>query len=143
MAFAAVTDKVEPLGWALFAANFFWIIAYDTEYAMADYPDDIRIGIHTSAIAFGRHVVTAVVICYALALAILAGIGIWAGYGVLYFAGLLAATVIAAYHRELIRDRDRNKCFRAFRHNNWFGFAVFAGIVADYAGRLHQWPRHW
>ena len=143
MAYAALTDRVPAMAWILLLANFFWIIAYDTEYALADYPDDVRIGIHTSAIAFGRHTVSAVVVCYALALLILGWIGYRLGLGPLYFAGLLAAAAIAAYHYMLIRERDRDRCLRAFRHNTWFGFAVFAGIVADYSFRLSAWPRAW
>jgi 4-hydroxybenzoate polyprenyltransferase len=143
MAYAAITDRVPPLAWVLFLGNFFWIIAYDTEYALADYPDDIRIGIRTSAITFGRHAVRAVMFFYALALLVLAGIGFWLHLGVLFFAGLLAAAVLAGYHYTLIRDRDRDLCFRAFLHNTWFGFAVFAGIAADYAWRMSAWPREW
>jgi 4-hydroxybenzoate polyprenyltransferase len=143
MAFAAVTNDVPPLGWVLLAGNFFWIIAYDTEYALADYPDDIRIGIHTSAITFGRYAVGAIVACYTLALLVLEGIGVWLRFGVLFYAGLLAALALAAYHYTLIRNRDRDRCFRAFLHNTWFGFAVFGGIAADYAWRLSAWPRAW
>ena len=143
MAYAALTGGVPPIAWILLLANFFWIIAYDTEYALVDYTDDVRIGIHTAAITFGRHTVLAVVVCYALALLILAWIGYRLQFGALYYAGLLAAAAIAAYHYALIRERDRERCFRAFRHNTWFGFAVFAGIVADYAGRKSAWPSVW
>jgi 4-hydroxybenzoate polyprenyltransferase len=143
MAFATLTNGVPPIGWLLFAANFFWIIAYDTEYALADYPDDIRIGIRTSAITFGRFANMAIVICYALALLLLGFVGAWLRLGAAYFAGLLVATLIAAWHVHLIRDRDRQLCFKAFLHNTWFGFAVFAGIAIDYAWRMHEWPRVW
>ena len=143
MAFAAVTNRLPALAWVLLLANFLWVMAYDTEYALADYPDDVRIGIHTSAIAFGRHAVGATMIFYALALLMLAAIGIRLQFGPAYFAGCIAAGGIAAYHYTLIRNRDRNLCFRAFRHNTWFGFAIFAGIVVDYALRLGAWPRAW
>ncbi len=143
MAFAAVANYVPPLAWMLLLGNFFWIIAYDTEYALADYPDDIRIGIRTSAITFGRHAVRAVVICYALALLILAGIGFWLRLGALFYAGLLAAAALGRYHYTLIRELDRGRCFRAFLHNTWFGFAVFAGIATDYAWQMSAWPRAW
>jgi 4-hydroxybenzoate polyprenyltransferase len=143
MAFATLTNGVPPIGWLLFAANFFWIIAYDTEYALADYPDDIRIGIRTSAITFGRFANMAIVICYALALLLLGVVGAWLRLGAAYFAGLLVATLIAAWHVHLIRDRDRQLCFKAFLHNTWFGFVVFAGIAVDYAWRMRQWPRVW
>ena len=143
MAFAAVTGQVPPVAWVLLLANFFWTIAYDTEYALADYPDDVRIGIRTSAITFGRHAVLAAVICYALAIALLAGIGAWLRLGGFYYGGLLAALFLAAYHYTLIHDRERGRCLRAFLHNTWFGFAVFAGIAADYAWRISAWPRAW
>jgi len=135
MAFAAELDRVPPLAWALLGANILWTIAYDTEYAMVDRDDDLRTGIRTSAILFGRHDVAAVMACYTLFLAAMVGIGQWQGYGPAYFAGLVAASLIAAYHYRLIRDRTREGCFRAFRHNNWLGAAVFAGIAADQALR--------
>jgi len=141
MAFAALADGMPPIAWILFAANFFWIIAYDTEYALADYPDDIKIGIRTSAITFGRFAVIAVVACYALALALLGAVGYEMRFGIAYYAGLLVATALAAYHVWLIRDRDRTLSFKAFLHNNWLGLAVFAGIAADYAMRMAAWPR--
>jgi len=141
MAFAALADGMPPIAWILFAANFFWIIAYDTEYALADYPDDIKIGIRTSAITFGRFAVIAVVACYALALALLGAVGYEMRFGIAYYAGLLVATALAAYHVWLIRDRDRTLSFKAFLHNNWLGLAVFAGIAADYALRMGAWPR--
>jgi 4-hydroxybenzoate polyprenyltransferase len=143
MAFATLTNGVPPIGWLLFAANFFWIIAYDTEYALADYPDDVRIGIRTSAITFGRFVLIAVMLCYVLAIVLLAAVGMRLGLGPTYYAGLLVATGLAAYHLWLIRDRDRHLAFKAFLHNNWFGFAVFAGLAGDYALRLSSWPRGW
>ena len=131
MAFAARYADVPPLAWALLGANVLWTIAYDTEYAMVDREDDKRIGIRTSAILFGRHDVTAVMICYTLFLAAMAAIGAWQRYGALYFAGLVAATFVAAHHHRLIKDRTREGCFKAFLHNNWLGAAVFAGIALD------------
>ncbi|HUQ28165.1 MAG TPA: 4-hydroxybenzoate octaprenyltransferase [Usitatibacter sp.] len=131
MAFAALTGRVPPLAWALLAANVAWTIAYDTEYAMVDRDDDLRIGIRTSAILFGRHDVAAVMACYALFLLVMAAIGVWQGYGLAYFAGLAAAAAIALHHYRLIRARDRQQCFKAFLHNNWLGLAVFIGIAAD------------
>jgi 4-hydroxybenzoate polyprenyltransferase len=141
MAFAAEREALPALAWWLVAATFFWIVAYDTEYAMVDRDDDEKIGIRTSAITLGRFDVPAVMASYALCLAILAGIGIGLRMGVAYFAGLVAAAAIAAFHFTLIRTRMREGCFKAFRHNNWFGFAVFAGIAADYALRQGAWPR--
>jgi 4-hydroxybenzoate polyprenyltransferase len=131
MGFAAVLGEVPALAWTMLLANIFWAIAYDTEYAMVDRPDDLKIGIRTSAITFGRFDVAAVMLCYALALALLAAVGLAAGRGAAYFAGLAAAAGIALYHYGLIRTRDRAACFKAFRHNNWLGAAVFAGLFID------------
>ncbi|HSN20574.1 MAG TPA: UbiA family prenyltransferase, partial [Usitatibacter sp.] len=131
MAFAALTAGVPPLAWALLAANIFWTIAYDTEYAMVDRDDDLKIGMRTSAILFGKHDVAAVMACYALFVAILLAVGAWQGYGGFYYAGVLGAAAIALSHYRMIKDRTREGCFRAFRHNNWVGAAVFAGILAD------------
>jgi len=131
MAFAAVTGEVGALGWTLLAANIFWALAYDTEYAMVDRDDDLKIGIRTAAITFGSFDVAAVMLCYAATLLVLAGIGEQLAYGRAYFAGLGVAAALAVYHFFLIRDRDRGGCFAAFRHNKWFGAAIFAGIVAE------------
>lgn len=131
MAFAAILDTVPPVAWWLLVANVFWAIAYDTEYAMVDRPDDLKIGIKTSAITFGRFDVAAVMSCYGLTLAILAGVGHSMHLGWPYWAGLIAAAGIALYHYTLIKDRDTTKCFTAFMHNNWLGAAVFAGILLD------------
>ena len=132
MAFAALTDDVPPLAWLLWLANVFWVLAYDTEYAMVDREDDLRIGIKTSAILFGRADVAAVMACYAVFLGAMAGIGAWQGYGPYYYAGLAAAAALAGFHYRLIRDRSREGCFRAFRHNHWIGMAVFAGVLLDH-----------
>jgi len=131
MAFAAETGALPPLAWAILAANIAWTIAYDTEYAMVDRDDDVRIGMKTSAILFGRHDVAMVMACYALFIVIMAAIGAWQDYGAFYFAGLAAAAAIAWYHYRLIRTRTREGCFKAFLHNNWLGGAVFAGILLD------------
>ncbi len=112
-------------------ANVFWAVAYDTEYAMVDRPDDLKIGIKTSAITFGRHDVLAVMLCYAAAFALLAVVGVLAGLGFAWYLGLLVACAIAGYHYTLIRARDRADCFKAFRHNNWVGGAIFAGLFID------------
>jgi 4-hydroxybenzoate polyprenyltransferase len=133
MAFAAVQDALPASAWVMLAANVCWAIAYDTEYAMVDRDDDLRIGIRTSAITFGRADVAAVMLAYAATIALLAVAGVLEEQGPPYFAGLLAAAGIAAYHWTLIRDRSRDGCFRAFNHNTWFGAAVFAGIVLDFA----------
>jgi 4-hydroxybenzoate polyprenyltransferase len=129
MAYAAVLDTVPVEAWVLLAANVFWALAYDTEYAMVDRDDDLRIGIRTSAITFGRFDVLAVMVCYAVHLLLVALVGATYGLGAGFYAGLLVAAGMAAYHFTLIRERDRMRCFAAFRHNNWLGAAVFAGIA--------------
>ena len=131
MAFAAITGNVPTIAWWMLLANVFWAVAYDTEYAMVDRPDDLKIGIKTSAITFGHYDVAAVMSCYALTLAVLAGVGFALGLGWLYWLGLLAAAGIAIYHYSLIKDRDAGRCFAAFMHNNWFGAAIFGGIALD------------
>ncbi len=131
MGYAAILEMVPWGAWVLLAANVFWAIAYDTEYAMVDREDDLKIGIKTSAITFGRFDVMAVMCCYALALALLAWFGLLNRYGLLFYIGLAMAAAIAIYHYLLIRGREREKCFKAFLHNTWFGAAVFAGFVAE------------
>ena len=147
MAFAAVrvgdsswsidslAGAVPALAWWLLFGNLFWVLAYDTEYAMVDRDDDLRIGIKTSAITLGRFDVAAVMAFYAAFLLIWAAIGAGLGLGWPYYAGLVVAGAIAAWHFTLIRTRTREGCFRAFRLNHWLGFAVFAGIVAQFALR--------
>lgn len=131
MAFAATQGTVPPVAWLLLAANVFWCIAYDTEYAMVDRDDDIHLGIHSSALLFGRYDVAAVMGCYALALALLTLAGRLLALHWPYYAGLSVAAAIALYHYTLIRDRQRERCFRAFLHNNWFGAAVFLGLLLE------------
>ncbi len=119
-------------GWLLLG-NLFWVLAYDTEYAMVDRDDDLKIGIQTSAITLGRFDVAAVMAFYAVFLAIWAVVGSRLGYGWPYAAGLLAAGAIALWHYTLIKDRTREGCFRAFRLNHWVGFAVFCGVAGRFA----------
>jgi 4-hydroxybenzoate polyprenyltransferase len=133
MAFAAVQNSVPAEAWFLLIANVFWAVAYDTEYAMVDRDDDLKIGIRTSAITFGRYDVLAVMLCYAFAFAIIFLVGWQYGLRAWFTAGMLLAVGCALYHYALIRDRDRMRCFAAFRHNNWLGAAIFAGIALDYA----------
>ncbi|MEA5098793.1 MAG: UbiA family prenyltransferase, partial [Burkholderiaceae bacterium] len=135
MAFAAVQDHVPAAAWLLLLANVFWALAYDTEYAMVDRDDDLKIGICTSAITFGRFDVAAVMACYGLTLAIIFTVGWALGLRGWFAAGMLLAAACAGYHFTLIRERDRMRCFAAFRHNNWLGAAIFAGIALDYALR--------
>jgi len=135
MAYAAILGYVPAEGWLLLLANIFWAIAYDTEYAMVDRDDDLRIRINTAAITFGRYEVSAVMICYGAMLAVLAGIGLHRRFGAEYYLGLVAAAGLMAYHYRLVRGRERDLCFRAFNHNTWVGAAIFAGILADFAIR--------
>ncbi len=132
MAFAAQSGGVPTLAWIMLLANIFWAIAYDTEYAMVDRNDDVKLGLNTSAILFADFDVAAIMICYALVIGILAMIGKSLNFSWVYFAGLALATAMMVYHYFLIRERDRARCFYAFRHNNWIGGAIFAGIVGHY-----------
>lgn len=132
MAYAAHLGSVPSVAWWLLLANVFWAVAYDTEYAMVDREDDLKIGIKTSAITFGRFDVAAVMLCYAATLIILAGVGVSMRLGWAYFGGLVIAGAIMAVHYTWIRGRERMACFKAFLHNNYVGLAIFAGIVVDY-----------
>jgi 4-hydroxybenzoate polyprenyltransferase len=107
------------------------VLAYDTEYAMVDRDDDLKIGIRTSAITLGRFDVAAVMVFYAVYLSVWAAIGLHLALGAAYFAGVTAAAALAGWHFTLIRDRSRDGCFRAFRLNHWVGLAVFAGVLLD------------
>lgn len=133
MSYAAIQNNVPPVAWVLLLANVFWAVAYDTEYAMVDRDDDIKIGIRTSALTFGQFDVLAVMICYGIYFAILGAVGWQVGLGWGFGLGLLAALSCAIYHYFLIRHRDRNDCFKAFRHNNWLGCFIFAGIAINFA----------
>jgi 4-hydroxybenzoate polyprenyltransferase len=132
MAFAAVQAQVPLLAWVLLLGNLFWVLAYDTEYAMVDRDDDLRIGIKTSAITLGRADVPVIMSCYAATLAVWATV--LAGRIPSWVIALMvaAAGAQALWHYTLIRDRSREGCFKAFRLNHWFGFAVFAGVVVGY-----------
>lgn len=140
MAFAAQLYTVPPLAWVMLLANVFWAIAYDTCYAMVDREDDLKIGIKTSAVTFGRFEVAAVMVCYVITLAILAWVGAQAGRGIYYYAGLAVAAGMMAWHYTLIRTRERDKCFKVFMNNNWVGAVIFAGLFADYVLRSGRWP---
>jgi 4-hydroxybenzoate polyprenyltransferase len=129
MAYAAVRNALPAECWLLLAANVFYSFAYDTEYAMVDRDDDAKLGLGTSALTLGRWDVAAVMASYAAMLGLLALIGWRAALGWPFYAGLVAAGAMAAYHWTLIRTRTREGCFKAFRHNNWLGAAVFAGVV--------------
>jgi 4-hydroxybenzoate polyprenyltransferase len=131
MAFAAVLGEVPVIAWLLLIGNLFWVLAYDTEYAMVDRDDDLKIGIQTSAITLGRFDVAGVMACYTAFIAVWAVIGVRLSLGWPYFFGLMAAAAIAMWHYTLIRGRSRDGCFRAFRLNHWIGFVVFAGVALE------------
>ncbi|HVB49478.1 MAG TPA: 4-hydroxybenzoate octaprenyltransferase [Burkholderiales bacterium] len=136
MAYAATLNRLPAQSWALLAANVFWALAYDTEYAMVDRDDDAKIGIRTSALTFGRFDVAAVMLCYAAVLAILTGIGAALRLRWPYYGGLAIAGALMLYHYFLIRGRSRSGCFKAFMHNNWVGAAIFAGIMLSFPIRM-------
>ena len=136
MAFAAVQSRVPLVAWVLLLGNLFWVIAYDTEYAMVDRDDDLKIGMKTSAITFGRFDVLAVFVSYVLYLVIWLNVLLTQlnhGQEAIYLIALGLALVQAMWHIWLIRKRQRDDCFKAFRLNHWLGFTVFAGIALSYA----------
>lgn len=132
MAFAAILGYVPPVAWLLLLANITWAIAYDTEYAMVDREDDLKIGIKSSAITFGRFDVAAIMVCYGFTLLFLVIAGRALVMHPAYYLGLVAATGVASTHYFLIRGREKTNCFKAFLGNNWFGFSVFAGLLTQY-----------
>lgn len=131
MGFAALQGGIPAAAWLMLLANICWSIAYDTEYAMVDKPDDLKLGLRTSAITFGSWDVAMIGVFYAATVGLLGVAGAMLGYGWPYALGLLGAAGIAITHLRWIRHRDPRACFRAFLHNTWFGFAVFAGIFAQ------------
>jgi 4-hydroxybenzoate polyprenyltransferase len=131
MGFAAIQDTVPVVAWLLLIANIFWAIAYDTEYAMVDRDDDVRLGVKSSAITFGQYDVLIVALCYGLMLFLLGVTGVWLAYGWMFFLALSVAAGIAAKHIQWIRGRDRQLCFKAFLHNTWIGAVVFVGIALE------------
>jgi 4-hydroxybenzoate polyprenyltransferase len=133
MAFAAQTDSLPSITWILMLANLFWVIAYDTAYAMVDKPDDLKIGIKTSAITFGRFDVLGVMVCHACFITIMLIIGQLQQMNLPYYVGLTIAAGLITYQYTLIRNHDRMLCFKAFLHNNWVGMMVFLGVALDFS----------
>jgi 4-hydroxybenzoate polyprenyltransferase len=131
----AISASVPVEAWGLLVANLFWVLAYDTEYAMVDRDDDIRIGIKTSALTLGRFDVIGVMAFYVAFLTLWAALGLRLGMGHWFLAGLAVAAAQVVWHYTLIKDRSREGCFKAFRENHWVGFAIFAGTAADLALR--------
>ncbi len=136
MAFSAYRNTLPPIAWWLFAANIFWAIAYDTEYAMVDRDDDMRLNIKSSALLFGVFDVAAVMTCHVLFIAIMAGIGLWTKLGLAYYVGLALACGMILHQYQLIKTRNREQCFAAFQSNNWVGMAIFAGLALDLYHRI-------
>ena len=132
MAFAAVNNTVPFLAWVLLTANVFWAIAYDTQYAMVDREDDLKIGIKSSAIFFGQFDVYAIMAFYILMLSLLIYIGYMIGYKHYYHASLAVTVMLIYKEYKLIKSRDKHSCFKAFHQNNWIGLAIFLGILMDY-----------
>jgi 4-hydroxybenzoate polyprenyltransferase len=133
MAFAAQTGSVPAGLWLLYGANFCWVVAYDTMYAMVDRDDDLIIGVKSTAILFGRHDRLIIGLFQIAFLTLMAAAGSWFELGAIYYAGLLIAAGLAAYHQYLIKERERDNCFTAFLHNNYVGMAIFIAIVLDFA----------
>ena len=133
MAFAAVLGSVPVLAWILLLGNLFWVLAYDTEYAMVDRDDDIRLGMKTSAITLGRWDVPAIMLFYAIYLSIWLVVQVFTAWSAILFIVLAAALAQVVWHYTLIRTRSRDGCFKAFRANHWLGFTVFVGFVATFA----------
>ena len=132
MAFAAVQSQVPLLAWVLLGGNLFWVIAYDTEYAMVDRDDDLRIGMKTSAITLGRFDVAAVMLSYLVYLSIWTVALLKYTHNAIYFVALTLAALQALWHGWLIRKRERDACFKAFRLNHWLGLTVFVGIALSF-----------
>ena len=129
MAYAAVLDFIPLEAWVLFMGNIFWAIAYDTAYAMVDREDDLRLGLRTSAITFGKHDVVAIGICYGILLITQLWVAFLADLSNYFLVGWFMALACAIYHLQLVSTRKREECFLAFRHNNWLGGFLFLGIV--------------
>jgi 4-hydroxybenzoate polyprenyltransferase len=132
MAYAALTGTVPALAWLLLAASLLWTVAYDTEYAMVDRDDDLRIGIKSTAILFGAWDRSMIALAHAASLGLLVIVGLLADRGLWFYLGLVAALATAMYQQRLIRGRDRERSFRAFLNNNFYGAAIFVGLVLDY-----------
>ncbi|MDO8770803.1 MAG: 4-hydroxybenzoate octaprenyltransferase, partial [Burkholderiaceae bacterium] len=133
MAFSAVQGSVPTLAWVLLLGNLFWVLAYDTEYAMVDRDDDLKIGMKTSAITMGRFDVAIIMLCYLIYLSIWTVAGMKYASSALFLIAIGVAAAQAVWHGWLIRKREREACFKAFRLNHWLGFTVFAGIAASFA----------
>ncbi len=142
MAFAAYQNTVPPLAWVLLLGNVFWAIAYDTEYAMVDRDDDMKMNLKSSALLFGVFDVAIVMLCHALFLAIMAGAGMHFKLGLIYFLGLAMALALIVLQFHWIKTRERDHCFKAFMNNNWVGAVIFGGLALDYYFRVPVFRLH-
>jgi len=133
MAYTAITGNVPMEAWWLFGATLIWALIYDTQYAMVDRNDDLKVGIKSTAILFGRHDRLIIGLLQLLMLGVLAWVGWQTGRGVYFLGGLAGAALLALYQQSLIRRRERGPCFEAFLNNNYFGMVVFIGLVLDFA----------
>ncbi len=133
MAFSAIAGVIPPLAWWLFVATLVWALIYDTQYAMVDRDDDLKVGIKSTAILFARHDRLAIGLLQLLMLGVLCWVGALSGRGGYYWFGLLVAAALMAYQQWLIRERAPKPCFEAFLNNNYVGMAVFLGLLFDYA----------
>jgi 4-hydroxybenzoate polyprenyltransferase len=135
MSFSAQTNTIPPVAWVMFVAVVLWALVYDTMYAMVDKEDDLKIGVKSTAILFGdydRHIMA---VLQVIILGLLITVGMIAGSGWAYYFGLFIAAGLFIYQQKLIFHRDKTLCFKAFLNNNWFGLAVFVGLLVDYALR--------
>ena len=133
MAYAAVLDFIPLEAWVLFVGNIFWAIAYDTAYAMVDRDDDLRLGLRTSAITFGRFDVIAIALSYSVLFLSQIWVAQLANLSNYFWVGWCLALACAVYHLKLVSTRKREECFKAFRHNNWLGGFLFLGILLGLA----------
>ena len=133
MVFMALTESLPLIAWVIFASTLIWALIYDTQYAMVDRQDDLKIGVKSTAILFGRHDNLIVGLLQGVMIGLLILIGLMSDRGVLYFLGIAAAAMLFLYQQWLTRDRDPKACFEAFLNNNRFGLVVFVGLVLDYA----------
>ncbi len=135
MAFMAQTGSVPPVAWLLYAATVIWVVIYDTQYAMVDREDDLKIGVKSTAILFGRFDLLIISLLQAVMLGMLLVVGIWIEAKGAYLLGLVAAMGLFMYQQRIIRNRDPAACFAAFLNNNYFGMAIFIGLMLDYMSR--------
>ena len=135
MAFAALTGTVPAVAWLLFLATVIWSVVYDTMYAMVDREDDLKVGLKSSAILFGKRDKRVIGYLQLCLLVLLGGVGLTTDLGLLYYLGVVVAAGFALYQQYLIRDRVPDQCFRAFLNNNWFGMVIFCGILLDFLPR--------